>query len=523
MARRLFGTGRRCGHDADFPDIPFEDDATSGPSGDFSTGAPDTGPNGHDPDVGQSTPETRAAMLEAALFYASRGMQVFPAPIGQKKSHISSKFDKSGRKWGKTTDRFEIKRNWDHWPEANVCIATGPETGYWVLDIDTPKGHNRDGFASLRALEARHGPLPKTRQAISPTGSIHYYWKYPKNGTSISNSDGDKTGGIAPGIDVRGDGGMVVAPPSLKPGVGTYSWHNEHLAVDAPAWLLALVVDTATKAERTSGAEPQADPAKVVAALTALPNDDLGWNDWSYVGSAAHRATGGDKIGCAAFHAFSKKSQKYDADKTQERWDTYTNINQIGAGTIFWMADEKVPWWREQYERSHQPPFVMVAEPHNFPDEASMPLWDFLYGKHLLRRTVSATAAMGGTGKSSMSIVEALAITTGRPLLKVQSIFPRAEPLRVLLINLEDNREAVDKRIAAVMKYYKLTRADVGNRLFTIAKGELSFKIAKLSKTGSVDRNDAAIEGMTAFLVDKHIDVRAGSGNLNRTISGVSA
>jgi AAA domain len=185
-------------------------------------------------------------------------------------------------------------------------------------------------------------------------------------------------------------------------------------------------------------------------------------------------------------------------------------------------------------------PGAIGAVPHQFPDERTLPQWDFLYGKHLMRKTVSATVATGATGKSSMSIVEALAMATGKPLLRVsvaryekvdpEEIDPellakiksapsgglskdafdnpyRMAPLRVLLINLEDNREAIDKRIAAAMKHYKLTPADVGNRLFTIAKGELSFKIAAQARSGVVTRNDAAINNLTAFLIENQIDV----------------
>ncbi|MHC2318381.1 hypothetical protein ACVIHC_005427 [Bradyrhizobium diazoefficiens] len=147
---------------------------------------------------------------------------------------------------------------------------------------------------------------------------------------------------------------------------------------------------------------------------------------------------------------------------------------------------------------------AIVAVPHDFPSEATLPLWKFLYGSHLLRKTVSGTAAMGATGKSSLSIVEALAMTTGRPLLKFTV---PAEPLRVLLINLEDNREAVDKRIAAAMKHHKLTKEDVGGRLFTIAKGELKFKLATQSRSGSVLRNEPSIKAMIGFLIENKIDV----------------
>jgi hypothetical protein len=70
-------------------------------------------------------------------------------------------------------------------------------------------------------LEAKHGSLPATLEAESPSGSIHRYYKHP--GFKIKNSGS----GIAPGVDVRGDGGQVVAPPSVKPGKGAYKWRND--------------------------------------------------------------------------------------------------------------------------------------------------------------------------------------------------------------------------------------------------------------------------------------------------------
>jgi hypothetical protein len=142
-------------------------------------------------------------------------------------------------------------------------------------------------------------------------------------------------------------------------------------------------------------------------------------------------------------------------------------------------------------------------QPHAFPDEASIAKWDFLYGRHLLCGTVSATAAMGSTGKSSMGIVEALALTSGRPVLKV----PVPRPLRVLLINLEDNRNAVDKRIAAAMRHHGLTKEDIGGRLFTLAKDDIKFKIAKQVTTGSIEPNDTFIDKLLNELKTKEIDV----------------
>jgi hypothetical protein len=147
----------------------------------------------------------------------------------------------------------------------------------------------------------------------------------------------------------------------------------------------------------------------------------------------------------------------------------------------------------------------LVVEPHSFPDEATLPLWDWLYGKHLLRGTVSITAAFGGTGKSSLSVVEALAMTSGNGLLCHHHV---SRPLRVLLINLEDNRNAMDKRIAAAMKHYKLKPVDIGGRLFTLAKNEFKFLIAEYgAKNGSVQRNEAAINSLIEFVAANKIDV----------------
>ena len=62
-----------------------------------------------------------------------------------------------------------------------------------------------------------------------------------------------------------------------------------------------------------------------------------------------------------------------------------------------------------------------------------------------------------------------------------------------MLINLEDKRNTMNKRIAAAMKHHKLKKEDIGGRLFVLAKGEIKIKIAKQLHTGSVARNEKTI------------------------------
>jgi hypothetical protein len=166
-------------------------------------------------------PPTGASMRDAAIHYAGvLGFHVFPAPFGEKKSHKKAQYS-GGREWGATTDTTEIYRdfskrwlkNGEECQPPNVGIVTGEKSGIFVVETDTAAGHGDgvDGAASLAALEAQHGPLPPTLEAESPSGSIHRYYKHP--GFNIQNSEAT----IAPGVDVRGDGGMVIAPPSVMP------------------------------------------------------------------------------------------------------------------------------------------------------------------------------------------------------------------------------------------------------------------------------------------------------------------
>ena len=177
-------------------------------------------------------------MLDTALALCSARWEIFPANIWREKQEIvqSPKNTATAANWGKTKDPEEIKQDFRNHPRAGIGIATGAGNGIFVVEADTKKGHDVDGIAALRALEAKHGPLPETLMAESPSGSIHHYFNYPKD-VAIKNSASE----IAPGVDVRGDGGMVIAPPSVR-GDGAYRWINEGTPIaDAPEWLVELV------------------------------------------------------------------------------------------------------------------------------------------------------------------------------------------------------------------------------------------------------------------------------------------
>ncbi|MEH6749680.1 MAG: AAA family ATPase [Paracoccaceae bacterium] len=105
----------------------------------------------------------------------------------------------------------------------------------------------------------------------------------------------------------------------------------------------------------------------------------------------------------------------------------------------------------------------LLPTPYVWRDPALIPARPWLYGRHLLRGQTSVTVAPGGLGKSSLSIVEALAIVTGKELLG-DTIHDTG--LSVWLFNLEDPRDELERRIAAAMQYHRIDADEIGGRLY---------------------------------------------------------
>ncbi|MGB9798533.1 MAG: phage/plasmid primase, P4 family [Thermanaerothrix sp.] len=155
-----------------------------------------------------------------------------------------------------TIDLDQIAAWWMMQPEANVGIATGRESGLVVLDVDP----RHDGGATLLDLEAKFGRLPATLEALSGGGGRHLYFKYPAGVQYLKSS----VGALGPGLDIRADGGFVVAPPSIHISGNAYLWEassdpeNDEPA-DLPGWLLNLL----TAGQSTpNGHKPQGQQAQ---------------------------------------------------------------------------------------------------------------------------------------------------------------------------------------------------------------------------------------------------------------------
>ena len=153
---------------------------------------------------------------QAALGYVREGFAVFPLCPRDKRPIPGSRGFKDA-----SHDPADIERWWTNEPDANIGIATGAASGgVFVIDVDD--GHT-DGDAASAALgewEAEHGELPETRVSSTGSGGRHILFRCPP-GVSIKSA-----AGVVDHVDVRGDGGYIVAPPSTHPNGNMYAWED---------------------------------------------------------------------------------------------------------------------------------------------------------------------------------------------------------------------------------------------------------------------------------------------------------
>lgn len=219
--------------------------------------------------IPQDIANTSLTLQWAHYYVTQRNWSVFPADIAEKKSLLYTAHPLTqGRKWGQTKDLAQIEKIAAFFQATTrIGIATGEQSGIFVFECDTPEGHNVDGLASLRELEAKHEVLPHTLMAKSPSGSRHYYFAWP--GFKVTSSTGKldpktgrlRRGAIALGIDVKGDGGMVIAPPSINADGRAYQWLNDLPIAPAPPWMVEHLRKS-SRAER----DPQTRSVPVIVA-----------------------------------------------------------------------------------------------------------------------------------------------------------------------------------------------------------------------------------------------------------------
>lgn len=229
--------------------------------------------------LSEAEDERREELRQAAIAYAERDWRIIPVrwitSDGVCSCRRGADCDSPGKHpvhWGwpdlATSDSIDVASWWrpqptegymaEEWfPLANIGIVTGKGSGIFVLDVDPDNG----GPATLAELERQHGELPLTRTHRTGSGGSHRLFRWP--GFALGNSAGTALG---EGLDIRGEHGFVVAPPSVSR-KGSYEVTLDAEVADAPGWLVERLRDHAAPVPRRL---PQGRPVRGTGPVVGL-------------------------------------------------------------------------------------------------------------------------------------------------------------------------------------------------------------------------------------------------------------
>ena len=191
-------------------------------------------------------------MIDAALSYVKQGFKVFPTKLNKKPLTDHGLKDATMLQVG-------VKEYWTKYPEAGIGLVTD---GFVVLDFDAKSG----GLDSKDIIETQFGQLPRTRTHRTGGGGSHYIYRNP-NGTDIRNTV--ELGGYK-GVDLRANGGYIIAPPSKHQSGNVYEVIDDAEIAPAPAWLIKLTTKRSPAPLLTEGSEEPISEGQRNATLTSL-------------------------------------------------------------------------------------------------------------------------------------------------------------------------------------------------------------------------------------------------------------
>jgi hypothetical protein len=481
-------------------------------------------------------------MLQHALDYARRDWPVFPCHPATKAPLTPHGFRDA------STDEAAIARWWQARPDAMIGVPMGRRSGIWALDPDAPdKAGKPDGRKEWARLTAIHGAVD-TRTHHTPRGGLHLLFRWETH-RPVSNREGMIKGR---GINVRGEGGYIVAPPSRRSdGTPYLAGHQTEIAI-APDWLYELVSAEATPRSTSERAFDSVRPrqdckayataalegeCQVVAnALAGTRNNTLNTAAFklgTLLGAGTlsegecrsrllEAATACGLVaedGPRAVHATITSGLRAGMQQPRdvpdrEQW--FSSAGNDPGGTSDASTDEQGSEHRTRSDdgcsdrRGDHPSgsassHKICATPYAWTDPATIPVRDWVYKRLLIRKFVSATVAPGGVGKTALTIAETLSMVSGLDLLgEREALFGGRR--RIWLYNLEDPAEELARRIQATAKHYDLTPEDLADRLFVNSGRDQPLVIAISARSGFLILRPV-LDQLTAEIVARQIDV----------------
>jgi hypothetical protein len=402
-------------------------------------------------------------VLDTALAYAHKGLRVIPIKQGGKYPPIE------GWQNAATTDPTQI-RQWftGAFKDCGLGIATGKFADKYIVVVDVDDREEYRGSDTLYDLEQLHGKLPDTLEAVTGSGGRHLYFFTDQ---PIHN---EASGKLGQGIDIRGIGGQVLAPPTIHPNGKPYQWLNGHSIeerkpADMPLWMVLLL---------TAKPEPTTTPA-TPASLSPLLQDEEGpasrycaattWHDllradgWTLAHTdqtgESHWVRPGKDIreGTSATTGWQGKDilKVFTTSITNLPAGAYTRFGYTAA---MHHQGDRSAFAKKLLQEGKA--LVPVEQPTitdniliNWQDfwNQSFPEEDWLIEPVIPRNQLVVIFAPGGTGKSLLALYIAAGLATGRNLFGKDN-----NPVNVLYMDYEMQQAQLHERLTA-MGYNKNT------------------------------------------------------------------
>ena len=353
------------------------------------------------------------------------------------------------------------------WDNCNFAIVTGKQIV--VIDAD-----------SEEAERWVSNNLPFTPRTVKTARGRHYYFKSTP-GLEVRNAvNADAK------IDIRGKGGIVIAPGSVHE---TGAVYKEEVTPGFDADWRELPALEQTDLERiysfNNAGNLNFDPADLGVAEGGR-NNEAAKKAGYYINQGYSVEETIDQLVYWNEHNTPQLTRK-------ELVTTVNSIAQTHARNHPQALAAPTPVTIEQVELAAPQPFTIT-------DFASIPKREWVYGRHYIRKFLSVTVAGGGTGKTALTMAEAVAMATGRPLLGVET-----EKRRVWIWNLEDPLEELHRRLAAIMLHYDIDPNEYAESLFVNSGRDHRLMVTKMIAGEPV--HTPVVDQMIEFITRCQIDV----------------
>jgi hypothetical protein len=428
----------------------------------------------------------RNKLLMAGWSYAERGIPVFPlhsvhngaCSCGNPECAHKGKHPRvAGGHKSATKDRNVITKWWTQWPDANVAVPTGAASGLLVVDIDPRNG----GPGDRAEFVEQFGAIPRTAESKTGGGGRHLYFR--DTGRKVPKQ-------LAPGIDLKGEGGYVVAPPSIHASGNSYKWDRlPGQFAEPPEWLRDRIIAPRAK-ERVESAPNER------ARSEGQRNDNL----TSLAGVMRRRGMSRQAIEAALLEENQQCNPPLPADEVRRIAESISRYAPIDAAPLKGLETARLAT-------------------RCLADIDAKPV-SWLWPGHIARGKLTIFAGDPGLGKSQITASIAGIVTRGG---RWPVSNEKCEPADVLFLSAEDDAaDTIRPRLEAVgadlSRVHIVDGVLVGcTRGATAANRGFSLKLdvealdSKLTALGGVAA--LFIDPLTAFLGDadshKNAEVRS--------------